>query len=147
MESAFIGVFILELGEHSTIIRKLVVELNSLVFKMMFIFSKLLPALVFLTIFQELMTTDVSSFEPVASSVSVDATIRNYTQLSTFSVISHIDSRIRYSLNPGRQNSRRPFVRSSITPCWSKRFLYLETWPLFFFRRKAISAWSVGPSS
>ena len=72
VESAFVGVCILALGEHSTLIRKFVVELNSLIFKMMFLFSKLLPVLVFLTIFQVLMTTDVSSLKDIGLIVAVN---------------------------------------------------------------------------
>ena len=48
-------------------------------------------------------------------------------------------SRIRKSLNPGRQNSRRPLARSCITPCWRSLFLYFETCPLFFPNRRTTS--------
>ena len=69
VESVFIGVCLLALADRSKEVRALVVELNALSFKMMFIFSKALPLLVGLSIFKTLMTTDVSSLAAIGGVV------------------------------------------------------------------------------
>lgn len=65
VESAFAGICLLALGERSTRIRELVIELNSLVFKMMFLFSGVLPLLICLSLFKTLATTNLSSLGSV----------------------------------------------------------------------------------
>ena len=75
VESVFIGVCLLALGDRSTLIRKLVIELNGLAFKMMYIFSEALPALVGLSIFKTLVTTDVSGLSSLGLMVAVNLII------------------------------------------------------------------------
>ena len=71
VESVFAAICILALGDHSERIRELVIELNSLLFKMMFVFSKVLPLLVGLSIFKALVTTDVTQLATIGSIVAV----------------------------------------------------------------------------
>lgn len=72
VESAFVGVCILALGDRASLIKKLVVELNALVFKMMYIFSGLLPLLVGLSIFKMLASTDVSGLATLGMLVAAN---------------------------------------------------------------------------
>jgi Na+/H+-dicarboxylate symporter len=65
VESIFIGVCLLALGDRSTHIKRLIIELNDLTFKMMYAFSKLLPALVGLSVFETLSTTDASGLATI----------------------------------------------------------------------------------
>ena len=69
VESVFVAICILALGDRSERIRELVTELNSLVFKMMFVFSKTLPLLVGLSVFKALMSADVGELAAIGTLV------------------------------------------------------------------------------
>ena len=72
VESIFVGVCLLALGDRSEQIRRLVIELNSLTFKMMYLFSKTLPLLVGLSIFETLATTDAASLATLGTIVAIN---------------------------------------------------------------------------
>jgi Na+/H+-dicarboxylate symporter len=72
VESIFVGLCLLALGERSERIRSLVIELNSLVFKMMYLFSETLPLLVGLSLFETLATTDLSGIGQIGLVVAAN---------------------------------------------------------------------------
>ncbi len=72
VESGFVGICLLALGERSKRIKALVIELNSLLFKMMYLFSEALPMMVGLSIFNALATTDTSSLRSLGMMVAVN---------------------------------------------------------------------------
>jgi Na+/H+-dicarboxylate symporter len=75
VESVFVGICLLALGERSGRIRELVIELNSLVFKMMYLFSGALPILIGFSVFETLVTTDLASLASIGMVVAINFAI------------------------------------------------------------------------
>lgn len=110
--SLFVGVCLLALEGRSDRIRELIGELNSLVFKMMFLFSKALPVLVGFSVFKALMTTDISQLSTIG-----DLLLTNYIVTFIFSLAIPLWIYMRLKVSPIH------FVKK----CWPALFIAFTT--------------------
>lgn len=81
VESIFVGICLLALGERASSVRQVLSELNDLSFKMMHLFSQALPLLVGLSVFKVLVTTDVSSLARMGTIVAL-----NFAVMAAFAI-------------------------------------------------------------